>query len=155
MVCVTATQTFMVSEFPPSCSQRQSSNGDDMRNKHPHVASCTRVSWHNMTQWHNLLQTKNGVAHQTGSLVSASSSRNLPLCPGISSRCSGRRGASLRKQKQDSPLCLTLSALLEPEAALFAVQLVERWRLQCPEAQLLRCTPELGCAATQLVCESA
>lgn len=84
--------------------------------------------------------------------------KNLPLCPGISSKCSGIWGGSLRKQKQDSPLCLVLSALLEPEAALYAMQLVEkRWRLQCPEAQiprLPRCMSEPGCAGTQPVCLS-
>lgn len=79
--------------------------------------------------------------------------RNLPLCPGISSKCSGR-GGSLRKQKQDSPLCL-VSAVLEPEAALFTMLLVEKiWRLQCPEAQLPRYVPEPGCSGTQPVCLS-
>lgn len=48
-VYVMATHTFVVTELPPSCSQRQSSNGHEVRNKHPQVDSCTRVSWHSIT----------------------------------------------------------------------------------------------------------
>ena len=53
MVCATATQTFAVTGFPPSCFQRRSSNGDEVRSKHPQAAaSCTRVSWHSVAlEW--------------------------------------------------------------------------------------------------------
>lgn len=45
--------------------------------------------------------------------------------------------------------------VLEPEAALFAMLLVEKiWRLQCPEAQLPRYEPEPGCSGTKPVCLS-
>lgn len=50
VVCITATQTLAVTAFPPSCSQRQSSNGDELRNKHPHVGPpVPTVSWHSIT----------------------------------------------------------------------------------------------------------
>lgn len=43
VVCVTATQNFMMTEFPPDCSQRHSNNRDKVRSKCLHTASCTRV----------------------------------------------------------------------------------------------------------------
>lgn len=108
---VTATQTFMVSKFPHGCSQRQSSNGDEVRNKHSHVASCTRVPWHSMTSGTTYFRQRMMPQTRQAHWAQHQDSRNLPLCPGISSKCSGIWGVSLRKQKQDSPLCLILSAL--------------------------------------------
>lgn len=65
VVCITATQTFVVTEFPPSCSQRQSSNGDELRNKHPHVGPpVPRVSWHSITlEWAWRLTVKSPGGH--------------------------------------------------------------------------------------------
>lgn len=99
------------------------------------------------TQWYNALQTKNNASDQTGSLGSASSQqKSSTLSWRFQQMCSGRQGASLRKQKQDSlqaDLWYMLNTLLEPGAVLFAMGPAEKRRSpQRPEAQLPRHMPD-------------